>query len=352
MSVDTGHIADKESDTIQDVTGPVPDAAAPTLDAAAPILDAAAPVLDAAAPVLDTTAPIPDTTKSVSIQTEEHIVSVNLVERLKSLICPICLQPPMKPTYTPCQHLFCMPCLTTSVSRKEECPVCRAYITNSVLRMLKVNTAVMEELETILARTFNYRTEELVRIMEEKNMSMDNVSAARYSVRLHFPHDNKKTLPPLLLSRLVAAYKAASPIAQVIVSDVMEDVKAPGHQWWVNTITSLLIECASKKDHKLFGELCTVILHHPEWNLAVQRDAWMDANWNMFRTTFDKLCKAFRWVSESSAVQLQTILQGLTQIHIRSIEMQVADARKALPSPTPSDSESENESEEIEHESE
>ncbi|KAI9015191.1 hypothetical protein BC832DRAFT_589642 [Gaertneriomyces semiglobifer] len=85
--------------------------------------------------------------------------------------CPLCLKLLFRPVRTPCQHIYCQPCLTqwlrfdelASRSRKP-CPLCRAPLARKILKF------VDQELESRMRRDYGSLYEERQReVLEEES---------------------------------------------------------------------------------------------------------------------------------------------------------------------------------------
>ena len=81
----------------------------------------------------------------------------NLKRKLEELMtCPICRDTVFKPIVTPCQHIFCEPCIQQhlqqhlSVREERNCPVCRTRI-NSASRDLKQSSIITQLAELVSA---------------------------------------------------------------------------------------------------------------------------------------------------------------------------------------------------------
>ena len=71
---------------------------------------------------------------------ERTMIRPPLCEALKSALeefagsykCPICMEHYTDPRMLPCTHSLCSACVAGCLNNKEECPVCKHKVTNSI----------------------------------------------------------------------------------------------------------------------------------------------------------------------------------------------------------------------------
>jgi len=60
------------------------------------------------------------------------------IDKFEDNFCPICIDTLETPIccLSCCKNLFCMKCITLALQRKEECPLCRSYVTNDSINVI------------------------------------------------------------------------------------------------------------------------------------------------------------------------------------------------------------------------